>query len=90
MHDVRNNEAAQRYELAVDGAIAHADYAREGDTLVFTHTIVPPELQGRGLGSTLIRAALEDVRARGLTLVPQCPFVAAYIDKHPEWRDLVA
>jgi len=90
MFDVTNNEAAHRYELRVDGAIAIAAYRREDDVVVFTHTEVPQPLEGKGIGSRLIAAALEDVRRRGLKILPQCEFVAAYIERHPDTQDLVA
>lgn len=84
-----NNRSEQEYSLDVDGGRAVAAYQREGDTVVFTHTGVPPELEGRGIGSRLIRAALDDVRDQGLRVIPQCPFVRAFIAKHPEYRDLL-
>jgi predicted GNAT family acetyltransferase len=84
MDDVTDNRALQRYELSVEGEIAHADYEREGDTIIFTHTIVPPGLQGRGVGTRLIEQALADVRARGLRVVPRCAFVAAFLRQHPD------
>lgn len=87
---VTDNRDAARYELTVDGHTAFAAYKRAGDTLIFDHTVVPSEIGGRGIATRLIAAALNDVRSRGLKLVPQCPFVAAYIEKHPEQRDLVA
>jgi uncharacterized protein len=90
MADVRDNPAESRYELDVDGNQAIAAYSRDGDVLVFTHTRVPEALQGHGVGSELIHGVLHDVDARGLKLVPQCPFVEAYLEKHPEWRGLVA
>lgn len=87
---VRDNEARSRYELAAGGSVAIAAYDREGDVLAFTHTEVPAELEGRGIASRLIRGALADVRRRGLRIVPACSFVAAYVERHPEERDLVA
>ncbi len=84
-----HNRSEQEYSLDVDGQRAVAAYQREGDTIVFTHTGVPPELEGRGIGSRLIRAALDDVRDQGLRVIPQCPFVRAFIAKHPEYRDLL-
>lgn len=90
MEPVRDNTSEQEFELTVDGTRAVAAYQLEDATIVFTHTLVPPEIEGRGVGSKLIRAALDSARDRGLTVVPQCPFVAAYIARHPEYRDLVA
>jgi predicted GNAT family acetyltransferase len=90
MPDVIDNRDASRYELVEDGHKAVAAYQLAGDTITFTHTIVPEALQGRGVASRLIKAALDDVRARGLKVVAQCPFVAAYIERHPEERDLLA
>ncbi len=87
---IANNRERHRYELKVDGQTAHADYEIEGTTITFTHTIVPPALEGKGIASRLIAHALADARDRGFSVVPQCPFVAAYIDKHPEWADLLA
>ena len=89
MSAVHNNEERSRYELIEQGHTAFAAYVINGDVVTFTHTVVPPALQGMGVGSRLIAAALADVRSHGRTLVPQCPFVAAYIAKHPEWRDLL-
>ena len=56
--------------------------------ITFVHTEVPPELGGKGIGSKLVRGALDQVRARKLRVVAQCPFVKAYIEKHPEYADL--
>lgn len=88
--DVVNDAAASRYELEMDGETAFAAYERRGDVIVFTHTIVPPPIEGHGIASRLIKAALDDVRRQGLRLVPECSFVAAYIERHPETRDLLA
>ena len=89
MTPVRDNRAEQEFELTVDGRRAIAAYQREGDRIVFTHTAVPAALEGHGVGSRLIRGALDLVRDEGLKAVPQCPFVRAYIDKHPAYRDLL-
>lgn len=87
---IRDNVERHRFEVVEDGHLARAEYAIEGDVITFTHTIVPPALEGRGIASRLIRHGLSEARARGLRVVPQCPFVAAYIRKHPEWADLLA
>jgi predicted GNAT family acetyltransferase len=88
--EVRNNEAAHQYELEVDGQLALAAYRPGHGRITFTHTEVPDALEGRGIGSKLVEAALEDVRAQGLKVVPACQFVKHYIDKHPEVQDLLA
>jgi uncharacterized protein len=90
MADVTNNEAEHRYELEVDGRLAIAEYRLRPGRISFTHTEVPDALEGRGIGKRLVKAALEDVRAKGLKVVPICPFVKHYIDTHPEERDLLA
>jgi len=87
---VTNNEARQRYELAAEGGIAIAYYEPRGAAIALTHTVVPEKLQGHGLASILIKAALADIRKRDLRVVPDCPFVARYIERHPEERDLLA
>jgi predicted GNAT family acetyltransferase len=88
---VRDAPEADRYEVR-DGeqVLGYAAYQRRGDTVVFTHTEVDPDAGQSGLGSTLVRAALDDVRGRGGSVVPQCSFVHGWIDRHPEYADLVA
>jgi uncharacterized protein len=88
MTDIVNNPAKHRYELAVDGHIAATYYETAGGVITFVHTEVPPELGGKGVGSKLIKGALDQVRAAGLRVIAQCPFVKAYIEKHPEYADL--
>ena len=90
MEIVRDNKAEHEFELVVDGHRAIAAYQLEGDTIVFTHTVVPKAIEGRGVASRLIRGALDQVRDRGLKVIPQCPFVAAYIKRHPDVQDLLA
>ena len=87
---VRDNRAEQEFELDVEGHRAIAAYQREGGTITFTHTLVPKAIEGRGVASKLIRAALDASRDEGLTVIAQCPFVAAYIERHPEYRGLLA
>jgi predicted GNAT family acetyltransferase len=87
---ITNNEAEHRYEMAVEGRTAFAQYSLDGSTITFTHTIVPEELEGQGIGSRLVSGALDDARERGLGVVPMCSFVRGYIERHPEYGDLVA
>lgn len=86
---VRNNTDENRYELSVDGHLAATYYRIADGVITFVHTEVPDALAGRGVGSTLIKGALDQVRAAGLKVVPQCPFVRAYIEKHPDYADLL-
>lgn len=86
---VSDDGAKSRYVATLDGDPAGiAAYERSGDTIVFTHTVVDENLEGRGIGSALIRHALDDARAQNLTVVPRCEFVAEFIDDHPEYQDL--
>ncbi|MBM0234717.1 N-acetyltransferase [Micromonospora sp. STR1_7] len=88
---IEDNPAKNRFEILVDDALAgFTAYVPRGEVLVFTHTEVDPGFQGKGVASALIKGTLDEIRTRGVRLVPQCPFVAAYIDKHPEYADLVA
>ena len=86
---VRNNTALYRFELDIDGHQAVAYYRMTPGVITFVHTEVPQALSGRGVATRLIRGALEMVRAQGLTVVPQCPFVSAFMGKHPEYNDLL-
>jgi predicted GNAT family acetyltransferase len=89
MSDVLNNKAQHRYELAVDGHVAATYYSLADGVITFIHTEVPPELGGKGVGSRLIKGALDQVRADGLKVIAQCPFVKAFIEKRPEYQDLL-
>lgn len=88
-NSVRDNPSQHRFELDAEGRTAFAYYRMTPGAITFTHTEVAPEVSGRGIGSRLVRGALEAARAEGLKVVPRCSFVAAYIDKHPEYGDLV-
>jgi predicted GNAT family acetyltransferase len=89
MTEIVNNRPHHRYELAVDGHLAVTYYEIADGVVTFTHTEVPPELGGKGIGSKLIKGALDQVRAEGLKVIAQCPFVKAYIEKHPDYADLL-
>ncbi|MGH8959817.1 MAG: GNAT family N-acetyltransferase [Jatrophihabitantaceae bacterium] len=89
--EVRENAELSRYEIMVDGELAGFTLFRpDGDSMLFPHTEIDERFAGQGLAKRLIGAALDDVRARGRRLVPLCPFVKAFIDKNPAYRDLVA
>jgi uncharacterized protein len=86
---VQNNPSEKRYELKVEGHVAATYYEISDGVITFVHTEVPTELEGKGIGSRLIKGALDQVRAASLKVIPQCPFVKAYIGKHPDYADLL-
>ena len=86
-----DNPAQGRYELKAEGELAAwAEYRRDGDTMRFTHTEVQEAFEGQGLATRLAAFALDDARRQGLRAVPDCPFMARYIERHAEYADLVA
>jgi predicted GNAT family acetyltransferase len=88
---VRDVPDAERYEIRDgDQLLGVAAYQLRGDQIRFTHTEVDPDAGESGLGSRLVRAALDDVRGKGLSVVPLCPFVRGWIERHPDYADLVA
>ncbi len=88
---VHNEAAAGRYEIRDgDRLLGVAVYERRDRQVVFTHTEIDPDAGQDGLGSRLVRAALDDVREQGGTVVPSCPFVRGWIERHPEYQDLLA
>ena len=88
---VRDAPDADRYEIRDgDRLLGIAAYQRRDDEIRFTHTEVDPDAGESGLGSRLVRAALDDVRSKGERVVPLCPFVRGWIERHPEYADLVA
>ena len=88
---VRDVPENSRWEASEDGELAGAAvYRLRPGRIVFTHTVVDPAFEGRGVGSALVRTALDDARAQGLRVTPLCPFVRRWIDGHPDYADLVA
>jgi len=88
--EVRDNPTELRYELVVDGdVVGFIRYRRRPGAIALVHTDIAPRLEGRGLGATLVAGALDDIRARGLHVVPLCPFVRAFIGRHQDYGDLV-
>jgi predicted GNAT family acetyltransferase len=88
---VSQNEDEQRFEARVDGELAGSAYYETADDLiVFTHTEVDDAYEGKGVGSALAKGALDAVRADGRRkVVPRCPFIKGWIDRHPDYRDLL-
>jgi predicted GNAT family acetyltransferase len=88
--DVRDEPQQSRYELRVDGEIVgFARYVRRGGRVYFVHTEIEPGHEGAGLGSALAKGALEAERTLGEPVVPLCPFIRQYLDRHPDLIDLV-
>lgn len=87
---VRDNPDRRRFEIDLgDGSFAIAEYTLPKGKIMFTHTEVPPAHEGKGIASALIRFALDDARRRGLKVIPLCPFVAAYMQRHADVQDLL-
>jgi uncharacterized protein len=87
---VTENPDARRFELRDgDELLGWIDYLPAGTSVIFAHTEVAPGHEQQGLGSVLVRQALEEMRARGMTVIPTCPFTAAFIERHPEYADVV-
>jgi predicted GNAT family acetyltransferase len=87
---IRDRTELARFELDLGAAVAFVDYVRRDAVLVLTHAEVPPQLAGRGAGTRLVVATLEEVRRRGERVVPRCPFIARFIARNPSYADLVA
>lgn len=87
--DITHNQAAKRFETSIDNQVGYISYQERDGKLVYDHTIVPQELEGRGIGSALVKHALNYAREQDKKVVPQCSFVSSYISKHPEYQNLV-
>jgi predicted GNAT family acetyltransferase len=87
---VRDNTQHHRFELDADGHVAYSEYARAGGVITFLHTEVPKPLEGRSIGSALVKGALDLARAQGAKVKARCPFVKAWLDKHADYADLRA
>lgn len=87
---VVDNPESGRFEILVDGDVAgFAEYQRSGSTVSFTHTVIDPRFEGRGLGSILAGGALDATRNPRSSVLPFCPFIRGYIQRHPDYLDLV-
>jgi predicted GNAT family acetyltransferase len=88
--EVINNPAASRFEILTDQGAAVLVYRNRGDELDLVHTEVPKALEGRGYAAALATAALDHARREGIRIIPSCPYVKTYLQRHPEYADLVA
>ena len=85
------NEEKKRFELEVESKTAFIEYILTNENIMFlTHTEVPIELEGKGVGSAIVSQTLEYIKEKGYTLAPLCPFVAAYVKRHPDWKSILA
>ena len=87
--EVTNNTGKRQFEVSLEGETAFAEYRLVDHGIILPHTVVPEAFEGKGVGSALARTALGYAREQGLKVIPTCPFIAAYIAKHPEWHDVV-
>ena len=89
-YELTDNMSMHRYEFNIGGLVTKIEYIRtDNGEIYLTHTEIPSQLEGKGIGSMLVGKVLEDIESKGLRLVPLCPFVAGYIQKHPQWRKIV-
>lgn len=83
------NEEEHQYEFRIGKAVAYVRYKKENNVLFLTHTVVPQQLSGKGIGSALVKQVLTRIKKENTTIVPQCSFIASYIERHPEWQSLL-
>ena len=87
--EIRHEPENSRFTATTEGGEAALEYMRDGKRITFTHTGVPPEAEGKGVGGALAKAGLEFARSEGLNVRPMCPFVADFVKRHPEYQALV-
>ncbi len=88
--EVTHNAASQRFESNVDGLLCRCDYRMHGSTMMLVHTEVPPQLEGRGIASILVRAAFDHAKQNGMDVLPVCAYVRTWVQRHPEFNSMVA
>ena len=86
LHD---NKADNRFEMKFENTLSLVEYEIDGDIISLLHTEVDPALEGRGAGTAIVEKVLEEIKKRGMQLIPLCPFVVAYIKRHPEWEEII-
>ena len=86
--NVRDNRELQRFELPVDGQVVFADYRRQPGRLVITYVEAPPALRGTGAAGRLMQGMMQEVRLEGLKVLPLCPYAKAWMQRHPEFKDV--
>ncbi len=88
--EVKHNATARRFEAVVDNLLARCDYRMHGNTMMLVHTEVPPQLEGRGVASKLVRAAFDHAKSSGMDVLPVCSYVSAWARRHPDVEPLLA
>lgn len=88
--EVVENPDRKRFEADLGDKVAYLEYIRVPTAVYLTHTEVPPGFEGQGVGSSLVKQVLKILKAEEAKIAPMCPFVAAYIKRHPEWKELLA
>lgn len=89
IHSITHDVAAERFETQVEGEHCVLGYRKKGGSMVIEHVRVPTAVEGRGIAAALTQAALATARTEGWSVVPHCPYVAAYIQRHPSYLDLL-
>jgi predicted GNAT family acetyltransferase len=84
--DIQNNPDESRFELVIDGEMAIVEYMIAGKNIIFTHTEVPPQFEGKGIGNRLAKYVLDYAQQHGYKVQALCPFIAAYVRRHPEYQ----
>ncbi len=88
--EIKENIEKKRFEAEVENSLALIEYIRAEDKMYLTHTEVPTELEGKGIASSMAKQVLQQIKDEHLKLVPLCPFIASYIKRHPEWKEILA
>lgn len=88
-HELVNNKQDSCFEFHIDEEIAKIDYAQAGSAIALTHTEIPHNLRGRGIGTELVESVLEYIDGQDMKVIPLCGFVAGYIQEHPQWKRIV-
>ncbi|OAD92219.1 acetyltransferase [Aequorivita soesokkakensis] len=87
---IKENKEKKRFEAEVENKLALIEYIRAEDKMYLTHTEVPSELEGKGIASSMAKQVLQQIKDENLKLVPLCPFIASYVKRHPEWKEILA
>lgn len=88
--NIKENKEKNRFEAEVENRVALIEYKRAEDKMYLTHTEVPKELEGKGVGSSMVKQVLQQIKDENLKLIPLCPFIASYVKRHPEWKEILA